>query len=401
MIRFFIVALMVAVVGCASPTETSVGIESFVKKPPGAARGKRIGLITNHTGADRKGVSDIDLIRGMDSVQLVALFGPEHGIRGDAHPGEKIASSTDAKTGLPVHSLYGELRKPTPEMLKDVDVLVFDIQDVGARCYTYPYTMALGMEAAKEKGIPFIVLDRPNPIGGEMIESNILDPKFASFVGKYAIPMRHGMTVGELASMFNTQFGIGADLTVIPTKHWRRNTWWDKTGMKWVAPSPNLPTFESAIHYPGTVAFEGTNLSCGRGTSHPFEQIGAPWLDSQKVIEAMNRAGVAGVRFEPVSFTPTSAGDKKFEGQLCHGVRLVVLDRNVYRPVRTSAILVDAIRSLHSSEFKFRVGHFDVLAGTDKLRLAIEAGTLPDYLKTWDADEAAFREMRKKYLLYE
>jgi uncharacterized protein YbbC (DUF1343 family) len=380
------------------------GIDSFVKNPPAVVKGKRLGLITNHTGADSKGRSDIDLIRAMKDVKLVALFGPEHGIRGDAEPGEKLTHGVDAKTGIPVYSLYGQgmdSRKPKPEMLADVDVLMFDIQDVGARCYTYPYTMALGMKAAAEKRIPFVVLDRPNPIGGEMVESNLLDPKFSTFVGLYPIPMRHGMTVGELAQLFNKEFGIGADLHVVRAPGWKRGIWFDKTGRKWVKPSPNLPRLESAIHYPGTVAFEGTNLSCGRGTSHPFEQVGAPWLDSAKVIEAMEAAAVPGVRFEPVSFTPMAMGDRKYDNQLCQGVRLVVLDRKVYKPVRASAILVDRIRAIHPKDFQFRIGHFDRLAGTDRLRTSIEQGKLNEFLKTWEPDEQAFRETRKPYLLYE
>jgi uncharacterized protein YbbC (DUF1343 family) len=256
------------------------------------------------------------------------------------------------------------------------------------------------MKAAKENNIPFVVLDRPNPIGGSMIEGNLLDPKFSSFVGMYSIPMRHGLTLGELAQLFNERFGIGCKLTVVKAPGWKRAMWWDQTGLTWVKPSPNLPRLDCAIDYPGTVAFEGTNLSCGRGTDYPFEQVGAPWLDSAKVIEAMNAAGLSGVRFDPVTFTPVPMGDKKFDNQLCHGVRLVVLDRAVYQPVRTSAILVDRIRKIHPDKFQFRASHFDRLEGTNRLRNAIEAGTLDEFLMTWDADEAAFRETRKPYLLY-
>lgn len=408
MLKGLVLAMIVALQfagGCAPRNGElaghKLGVEVFLAHPPAAVKGKRIGLITNHTGVDARGRSDIDRLRDMKSVKLVALFSPEHGIRGDAAPGEKIGDGVDSKTGLPVYSLYGKIRKPTPEMLENVDVLLFDIQDVGARCYTYVYTMALGMQAAKEKGIPFIVLDRPNPIGGDAIEGNLLDPKFSSFVGMYPIPMRHGMTAGELATLFNEHFGIGADLTVIPAPGWKRGMWWDQTGLAWVAPSPNLPRLEAAVHYPGAVAFEGTNLSCGRGTDHPFEQVGAPWLNAPHVAEAMNAAGLAGVTFEPVSFTPLSAGDQKFEGQACQGVRLVVLDRNVYQPVRASAVLVSTIRTLHPDKFEFRAAHFDRLAGTDKLRLAIEAGTLDALFKQWDADEAVFRVTRKPYLIYE
>lgn len=376
------------------------GIEAFVANPPSFAAGKRLGLITNHTGVDSAGRSGVDLLHASGAVKLVALFGPEHGIRGTAAPGEKVSSGTDGRTGLPVYSLYGQTRKPTPEMLKDVDVLAFDIQDVGARPYTYVYTMALGMQAARDKGIPFVVLDRPNPIGGDAVEGNLLDPAFASFVGMYPIPMRHGMTAGELAKMFNDRFGIGCELTVIPVANWRRGAWFDATGLPWIAPSPNLPRLEAAIRYPGTVLFEGTNLSCGRGTSHPFEQVGAPWLDPAKVIGAMNASGATGVTFEPVAFMPTAPGDRKFDGQSCRGIRLVVRDRAAYQPVRTSVVLMQAIRATHPEQFQFLPSHLDRLAGTDRLRASVEAGTAGDLLKEWERDAAQFRGAREPYLLY-
>ena len=409
LVAFLVAAPLVSAMlvwGCAkTPHPGNVGpvrpgIEAFADSPPPFVIGKRLGLITNHTGVDRQGRSDVDLLHGLPSVRLVALFSPEHGLRGTAAPGEKIRSGVDERTGLPVHSLYGETRKPTPAMLADVDVLLFDIQDVGARPYTYVYTMALGMQAAKEKGIPFVVLDRPNPIGGEMVEGNLLDPAFATFVGLYPIPMRHGMTAGELAKLFNDRFGIGCELTVVPVANWRRAAWHDATALPWVAPSPNLPRLDAAIHYPGTVLFEGTNLSCGRGTSHPFEQVGAPWLDAGKVIAAMKAANPAGVAFEPVAFTPTQAGDKKFEGQPCRGIRLVVRDRDLYHPVRTSVLLVNAIRAAHPEHFQFLVSHFDRLAGTDRLRASIEGGTVTELLREWDGEAASFRAARQPYLLY-
>lgn len=398
MIRVLILSLFAAG-GCTQ--HVGYGVDEFVKHPPEIVKGKRIGLITNHTGQNSAGQSDIDLIRSMKSVKLTALFGPEHGIRGNAEPGEKLVDGVDAKTGLPVYSLYGAIRKPTPEMLKDVDVLVFDIQDVGARCYTYPSTMAKGMEAAKENNIPFVVLDRPNPIGGEKVEGNLLDPKYSTFVGLYRMPMVHGLSMGEWAQLANKEFGIGCNLTVVKAPGWKRSQWWRDTKLPWTTPSPNLPTPESVIHYPGTVFFEGTNLSCGRGTDYPFEQVGAPWLNSEKVIEAMNAAGVPGVKFEAVMFTPKPMGDKKYDNQLCQGIRLKVLDRNVYQPVRTNAILIDRIHAIHPQEFKFRESHFDRLAGTDQLRLSILDGKLEKFLAEWKRDEDAFRQTRKPYLLYE
>ena len=386
--------------GAPAALDVRPGIEVFLADPPAAVRGKRIGLITNQTGVDRAGTLSIDRLAASDAVELVALFSPEHGIRGAAAPGEKVASGTDDRTGLPIHSLYGDTRKPTPEMLRGIDALVFDIQDVGSRTYTYVYTMALGMEAAKEAGIPFVVLDRPNPIGGTRVEGNLLDTAYATFVGMYPIPVRHGLTAGELAQLFNREFGIGAQLTVVRAEGWRRDAWFDRTGLPWVPPSPNIPRLEAAIHYPGTVFFEGTNLSAGRGSSHPFEQVGAPWLDAPAVAREMNERELPGVRFEVVSFTPTRPGDQKFDGRPVRGVRLVLTDRDAYRPVATSLVLIETIFRRHRDDFEWLVSHFDRLAGTDRMRKAIEAGTLGEILLEWDADAARFEETREPYLLY-
>jgi uncharacterized protein YbbC (DUF1343 family) len=376
------------------------GIEVFLENPPAAVRGKRIGLITNQTGVDRAGTLSTDRLAASDAVDLVALFAPEHGIRGAAAPGETIASGTDERTGLPVHSLYGATRKPTPEMLRGIEALVFDIQDVGSRTYTYVYTMALAMQAAAEAGIPFVVLDRPNPVGGRTVEGNLLDTAYATFVGMYPIPVRHGLTAGELARLFHAEFGVGAEPVVVPARGWRRDAWFDGTGLPWVAPSPNIPRLESAIHYPGTVFFEGTNLSAGRGSSHPFEQVGAPWLDAAAVVREMNALALPGVRFEAVAFTPVRPGDDKFDGVPLRGVRLVVTDRGAYRPVRTSLLLVEAVFRRHRDEFRWVPAHWDRLAGTDRLRRAIEAGTLGEELRAWDADAARFQASRAPYLLY-
>lgn len=374
------------------------GVEAFVARPPALVAGKRVGLVTNHTGVDSQGRSTADLLASSRAFRLVALFGPEHGIRGAVAAGDHVASGRDAQTGLPVHSLYGATRKPTPAMLRDVDVLVFDIQDVGARPYTYISTMALAMQAAREKGIPIVVLDRPNPIGGETVEGGVLDPRFATFVGMYAIPERHGMTTGELARLFNREFGIGANLTVIPAEGWTRAAWFDRTGLPWINPSPNIRRLEAAIHYPGTVFFEGTNLSEGRGTALPFEQTGAPWLDAPAVAASMNALRLPGVRFEAVRF-PIERGAAKFPGQTVPGVRLVVTDRERYRPVRAALLLIDAIRGRHPRDFRWS-GTMDRLAGTDRVRKAIESGTLPALLDEWERDAASFRQRRAPYLLY-
>jgi uncharacterized protein YbbC (DUF1343 family) len=390
--------------GMAGTPDPAPGVRSGVDRleealPPVLA-GRRVGLITNQTGVTRDGRSTIDVLAAARGMELVALFSPEHGIRGTAGPGERVASGVDERTGLPIHSLYGETRKPTPAMLRGVEALVFDIQDIGARPYTYIYTMALGMEAAREAGLPFVVLDRPNPINGVTVEGNLLEPAFATFVGMYPIPVRHGMTAGELARLFNQQFGIGADLTVVEVEGWRRGQWWDETGLPWVNPSPNIRRLDAAIHYPGTVFFEGTNLSAGRGSEMPFEQVGAPWLRAEDVAQTMNEMALPGVRFETVEFTPRDPGDGRFADTPVHGVRLVLTDRETYRPVAASLQLIATIRHLHPREFAWHVAHFDRLAGTDRLRHAIERGELPALLREWDAQAEAFRTTREPYLLY-
>ena len=265
------------------------GIEVFLSAVPERIRGKRIGLITNHAGIDRAGRSDIDLIAAHPDLKLVALFAAEHGIRGVAAAGEKVADDRDPASGLPIFSLYmAEDRGPTPEMLKEIDALVYDLPEVGGRTWTYVSTMALSMQSAARKGIPFVVLDRPNPLGGEIVEGALLDPAFKSFVGMYPIPARHGMTVGELATFFNKEFGIGVELIVARTANWRRAQWFADTGLPWRNPSPNLRSPAALNNYPGTVYFEGTNLTEGRGTDRPFEQVGAPWLDAPAIVKTMN-----------------------------------------------------------------------------------------------------------------
>jgi len=375
------------------------GIEVFLADIPQAVRGKRVGLITNNSGIDRQKRLDIDLIAQSKDMKLVALLAAEHGIRGVIDAGAKVEDEKDPATGVPVYSLYkSEDNGPSDAMLKDVDVLVYDLQEVGGRTWTYVSTMALSMQAAKRKGIPFVVLDRPNPIGGEIVEGALLDPKFKSFVGMYPIPARHGMTVGELAKLFNEKYGIGANLIVIPAANWRRSQWLEETKLPWVNPSPNLRSPDALKDYPGTVYFEGTTLTEGRGTDRPFEQIGAPWLNATEVARVMNEKRLPGVRFEAITMAvlPTAA---KWKGQTIPAIRYVITDKQAYRPVRTSLILIDEIRRQHPNDFKF-TGSFDRLTGSDKARLAIEGGTLPALLAEWDREAAAFRESRAPYLLY-
>lgn len=374
------------------------GVERLLADPPAAVRGKRVGLITNHTGIDRAGTSAIDLLHASPHLELVALFAPEHGIRGVVEHGETIETEVDTRSGAPIHSLYGATRKPTMEMLEGVEALLFDIQDIGARQFTYISTMALGMQAAAEKGIPFVVLDRPNPIGGVAVEGGVLDPKFSTFVGMYPIAGRHGMTIGELARLFNDAFGIGADLTVVPVAGWARGEYYDETGLPWVNLSPNARRVEMAVHYPGTVLLEGTNLSEGRHTDLPFEQTGAPWLDAPAVVAEMRAMGLPGVRFEAVTI-PVAEGALKFPGGTIPGVRLHITDRESYRPVRTAVLLIDAIRRRHPADFAWS-RTMDRLAGTDRLRLAMEAGTVEALLDDWEREAEEFRRLRAGYLLY-
>jgi uncharacterized protein YbbC (DUF1343 family) len=375
------------------------GIEVFLSDVPPSFRGKRVGLITNHTGIDRSRTSDIDLIAQHRDLKLVALLAPEHGIRGDAAEGVKIVDETDPRTGVPIFSLYlAEDRGPTPEMLRGVDVLLYDLQEVGGRTWTYVSTMALSMQAAAKQKIPFVVLDRPNPIGGEIVEGALLDPRFKSFVGMYPIPARHGMTVGELATLFNQKYGIGADLIVARTEGWQRAQWFDDTGLPWVNPSPNLRSLAALTSYPGSVYFEGTTLTEGRGTDRPFEQIGASWLNAEEVARVMNAMRLPGIRFDPITM-PVAPTASKFAGETIPAIRFAITDRLAYRPVRTSLLLIDEIRRQHPRDFAWR-GTIDRLTGSDKVRLAIEGRELLPLLDEWDREARAFHDTRTPFLLY-
>lgn len=375
------------------------GIETFLADVPASLRGKRVGLITNQSGIDRARTPDIDLIARSKDLKLVALMAPEHGIRGTADAGAEVVDEVDAKTGVPIYSLYvSEDRGPSAAMLKDVDVIICDLQEVGGRTWTYVSTMALAMQAAKRKGIPFVVLDRPNPIGGEIVEGALLDPRFMSFVGMYPIPARHGLTVGELATLFNEQYGIGVELLIGRVANWRRAQWQDETGLPWVNPSPNLRSLAALSNYPGTVYFEGTNLTEGRGTDRPFEQIGATWLNAPAVTAAMNAMRLPGVRFEAITMAvlPTAA---KFKGQTIPGIRFIVEDRDAYRPVRAALMMIAEIKRQQPASFAWG-NSFDRLTGSDKARLAIDAGTLPALLDEWDREAAGFKESSRRYRLY-
>ena len=375
------------------------GITVLLEDSLHLVRGRTVGLITNHTGRDASGKATIDLLHEHGEVELVALFSPEHGIRGQVQAGEKIASGVDDRTGLPIHSLYGDTRQPTPSMLEGVEVLLFDIQDIGARYYTYLSTMVLSMEAAGETGIPFVVLDRPNPLGG-IAQGNILDPALASFVGMYPTPMRHGLTAAEFARMAVGEFGVDVDLHIAPVRGWTRSMSFEDTGLPWIAPSPNIPTVESALHYPGTCLFEGTSLSVGRGTDRAFQHVGAPWLDEQELASRLSALGLEDTEFLPVRFTPRDPGDGKFDGVEVGGVR-VVRTGPAYDPTRASLAMLTAAKALSGEEWAWRPAHFDRLAGTEEIRAAIDAGaTFEELSADWGDGLPGFRERTAPYLVY-
>jgi uncharacterized protein YbbC (DUF1343 family)/CubicO group peptidase (beta-lactamase class C family) len=367
-----------------------------VLRAEGFARleGRRVGLVTNHTGRARDGASTIDLLHGARGVTLVALFSPEHGIRGlvDAD----VPSASDEKTGLPIHSLYGATRRPTAEMLQGLDTLVVDLQDVGARFYTYMSTLGAVMEEAAGRGIRVVVLDRPNPVNGFSIEGPVQEDAAAGFIAYFPMPTRHGLTMGELARLFNAEKHIGADLDVVPMRHWTRDSWFDQTGLEWVSPSPNMRNLHEATLYPGIGGIEYANLSVGRGTDTPFEQVGAPWVDGVALAAALNARGLAGVRFYPVTFTPASS---KYAGEACHGVFIIVTDRETIRPVRVGLEIAAALFARHPDAFD--PGETWKLVGTRATVAALKAGTAPSTLaQSWAVGESRWRTLRAKYLLY-
>ncbi|WP_235821701.1 exo-beta-N-acetylmuramidase NamZ domain-containing protein [Gottfriedia acidiceleris] len=375
------------------------GIEVLLNDQKELLKGKKVGLITNPTGIDSNLNSIVDLLHEDKDIELTALFGPEHGVRGDAQAGSTIASYIDEKTGLTVYSLYGQTKKPTPEMLKNVDVLLFDIQDVGTRYYTYIYTMAYAMEAAKENNIPIIVLDRPNPLGGLLVDGPVLEPDSASFVGMYPIPTKHGMTVGELATFFNKEFKIGADLKVVKMKGWKRSMDYDETGLPFVLPSPNMPTVSTTFIYPATGLIEGTNLSEGRGTTKPFETIGAPFINSTDLAAKLNALSLPGVKFRAASFIPTFS---KHANILSHGVEIYVTDRDKFEAVPTGLHIIKTIYDMYPNDFQFLSNnYFDKLIGNDWVRpMILEGASVAEIMNKYQKDLDEFKKVRKKYLMY-
>jgi uncharacterized protein YbbC (DUF1343 family) len=383
-----------------------LGVEVLLKDQIDLIKGKRVGLITNPTGVDKDLNSIVDLFYNHDDFELTALYGPEHGVRGSAPAGAYVESYVDEKTGLPVYSLYGKTRKPSPEMLSNIDVLVFDIQDVGARFYTYIYTMAYAMEAAKENNIPFIVLDRPNPIGGTKVEGPVMEQHYTSFVGNYPdIPVRHGMTVGELAKLFNKEYNIGADLTVVEMEGWKRNMYYDDTELQFVMPSPNMPTLDTALVYTGGALIEGAaNVSEGRGTTRPFELLGAPFMNGDALAAKLNSLNLPGVTFRSASFIPSTS---KNMNALNHGIQIHVTNRNAFKPFETGLHIVKTMYDMYPNNFQFRardakgVSHFDMLVGNGWIQDGIKAGrSVEDMKAQWEPELDKFMDVREQYLLY-
>lgn len=399
---------MVLLAGCAgaasgrpAPAPPSVlpGIEVLLRDSMHLVRGRGVGLVTNQGGIDADGKSEVD--RLLESgVRLVALFSPEHGFRGTAAPGETIATTRDSATGLPIYSLYGPQRAPNDSMLRGVEVLLVDLPDVGSRSYTYLSTTIEVMRSAARYQRPVVILDRPNPIGGA-VQGNVLSPAYRSFVGPLAMPMRHGLTLGELARLANRELSIGATVVVIPSSGWNRALTLLDTRLPFVPPSPNLKDPESLFHYPGTVHFEGTALSVGRGTDAPFRQIGSPWLDTRRVKSLFDAERLPGVRLEEVAFTPVSPGDAKFPGAALHGLRLVMTDPARYDALHAAVALLVAVQRVHPDNIGFRVAGFDRLAGGPGLREAIQSGrTASSIVDGWKTEREGWIRYREPELLY-
>ncbi len=401
-----------------------LGVEVFLERHLDMVRSKRVGLITNPTGTDSNLTSTITLFADNPHIHLVALYGPEHGVRGDAQSGEGVPFQVDEELGLPVFSLYSQSLIPEAEVLRDIDefmrtfdtvdsgkllessmvenidVLVFDIQDIGTRIYSYIATMAYAMQASAANNIEFIVLDRPNPINGIDLEGPILEyPKYSSFVGLYPIPIRYGMTVGELARLFNENFLTKkAMLTVIPMEGWERHMWFDETGLPWIRPSPNMPSLETATVYPGQVFIEGTNISEGRGTTKPFELFGAPWIEGFELSKALNALDLAGVRFSEARFTPYFS---KFQGEHCRGAQIHVTDRTTYKPLETTLHIIRSIKSMNAGKFEFYSDYFDKTMGTAKVREALEGNAdVRETLNQFKKELINFDDFRKPFFLY-
>lgn len=386
-----------------------VGAETLISEKIYLIKNKKIGIITNHTAILPNKVHLVDTLFNIKEINIVALFGPEHGIRGKSSAGEKVESTFDEKTKIPVHSLYGKNYKPTKDMLQNVEVLIFDIQDVGARFYTYISTLFYSLQSAAENNIPIIVLDRPNPIGGIYVDGPIRKDELNSFVGIAPIPIVYAMTIGELANYFVGENLLGEnlkpDLTIIELKNWKRNYYFDDCKLQWINPSPNIKNLETAFIYPGTCLIEGTNISEGRGTENPFLTIGAPFVNSFELIKEMNKLNIDGLELLPVKFSPTEikgiAANPKYNNQLCNGIFIKIKDRQKLQSVKFGVKLIYALHKLYPDEFKFYDSSFDKLSGDKRIREMIIEGYKPDeIINSWKKEIKKFEEIRSKYLLY-
>lgn len=381
---------------------TLPGLEVLLRDSVHLVQGRRVGLVSNQAGVDHRGNSGVDFLRS-HGVNLVALFSPEHGFRGAADPGEAVASTVDSATGLPIYSLYGAaggLTGPTAAMLDGIDVLLVDLQDVGARYYTWLASTVEVMRSSARAGLPVVLLDRPNPIGGA-VQGGVLDPAFISAVGRLSVPARHGLTLGEEALLARNDLQIAIDLRVVPVSGWRRDLPYERTGLPFIPPSPNLKDLEALFHYAGLCLFEGTALSVGRGTDAPFHQVGAPWLDTAAVLQRLRASALPGVEFEGTQFTPQRPGDGKYADTLVTGIRLRMLDREAYDPLLTAVTLLAAIQAVHPDRIGIVPRRFDRLAGGPELRLALQAGTDPAAIAAgWQPGIDTFLARRRAFLLY-
>jgi uncharacterized protein YbbC (DUF1343 family) len=376
------------------PGRVQTGLDVLESQKFAPLRGKHVGLITNHTGIDSQGRGTIELLTHAPSVQVVALFSPEHGLAGRSD--EKIASTKDPATGLPVYSLYGETRRPTDEMLQGIDALVFDVQDAGVRFYTYTATMGYCMEEAAKRNIAFFVLDRPNPLGGEIIEGPMLDADKTNFVAYFPLPVRYGLTIGELAQFFNAENHIGAELHVITMRNWHRNYFFESTGIKWIPPSPNLRTIKGSILYPGIEILQSAGVSVGRGTQTPFEEFGAPWMNGDEVAAALNARNIPGVHFAGQPFIPIAG---LYSGQRCGGVSIKIIDRFKVRSIRMGLEIAAALQKLYPKQFE--ISKMVDLVGNSDTMQQLQSGVPPEKIVAgWSVALTAFDQVRRKYFLY-
>jgi len=386
-----------------------IGADRIVTDQSHLIAGRRIGILTNHTGRLSDGRPLVDAILESGLAQVVALFGPEHGISGNSPDGTAVDHRQHPRFGIPIYSLYGSTHKPTPEMLSDIEVLVCDIQDVGARFYTYSTTVALALEAAAEAGISFVLLDRPNPIRGMRVDGPVRNQSLKSFVAWFPLPITHGLTLGELLSMVEGEGWIDSKerhLEVVPLEGWTRSLWFDQTGLPWIPPSPNIPRLSTAMLYPGTCLLEGTTIAEGRGTDSPFELIGAPWADPSALIRALARQTIPGVSFAPQQFTPKNipgvASEPKYLAQACQGVKILIEDRDLVEPVRLGIFLLSAFKAVHPGSTELKNRRFDILTGFSGVRTMLDAGADPkDIIASWEADNEKFARIRARYLMYD